>query len=95
MSNMPRYRIQFVTDPDDPFPPASELASVEAENPAAAVEAMLATGRYPQDPAIRWARVVLSVHSDGSPRFLLRFPVHAEQSNAAIDWELPGSQGAV
>ena len=52
---------------------------------------MLAEGRYPQDPAIGWARVVVGLHPDGSPRFLLRMPVHAERTEAAIDWELPGS----
>ena len=88
---MPRYHIDFAADPDDPVPPLAELPSIEADDPVAAVEALLAAGRNPQDPAIRWARVVVGFHPDGSPRFLLRFPMHAERTEAAIDWELPGS----
>jgi len=53
---------------------------------------MLAQGCVPQNPAIRWARVVVRFHPDGSPRSLLRFPVHVERTGAAIDWEVPWSE---
>ncbi len=65
---------------------------VEADAPVAAVEAMLAAGRFPQDPAIRWARVVVAVHGNGVPSQVMRFPVHAARAEAAIDWNIPGSE---
>ena len=49
---MPRYHVHFTADPDDPVLPLAELPSTEADDPAKAVEAMLAAGRYPQDPSI-------------------------------------------
>ena len=61
---MPVFHIHFAADPDDPVPPLAELPSIEADDPVAAVEALLAAGRYPQDPAIRWARVVVGFHPD-------------------------------
>ena len=89
---MPLYHVHFAADPDDPVPPLAELPSVEADDPQKAVEAMLVAGCYSQDPAIRWARVVVGVHNDGSPRFLLRMPVHFERTEAAIDWNLPETE---
>ena len=87
---MPRYHVHFTADPADPVPPPAELPSVEADDPVEAVEAMLAAGRYPQDPSVRWARVVVGLHLDGSPRSLLRVAVHAERTNVAIDWNVGG-----
>jgi len=85
------YHIHFTADADEPIPPVAELPSIEAGEPQKAVEAMLVAGRYPQDPSIRWARVVVGFYPDGSPGFLLRFPVHVERTEAAMDWELLGS----
>jgi hypothetical protein len=92
---MPVYRVQFVADPTQPLPLVEELPNVEAENPAAAVEAMLAAGKYPQDPAIRWARVVLGVHESGRPSCLARFPITPQRTETAMDWDLPNDNRAL
>jgi hypothetical protein len=70
-----------------PLPPLAELPSIEADDPQKNVEAMLAAGRVPLDPAIRWARVVVAVHDNGVPSQVMRFPITAE-NGPAIDWKL-------
>lgn len=87
---MPLYHVHFAADHREPLPPLAELQSIDAADPASAVEALLAAGRYPQRPGLRWARVVVGVHPDGSPRFLARFPIHLADAGAAIDWNAPG-----
>jgi hypothetical protein len=85
---MARYYVHFATSHAQPLPPLAELPSIEADDPAKAVEAMLANGWVSQDPAIRWARVVAGLHPDGSPRLLMRFPITAERTGVVIDWDL-------
>ena len=48
---MPRYYFHFAADPDDLVPPTAELPSIEADDPANAVEAMLAAVACPRCPA--------------------------------------------
>jgi hypothetical protein len=78
---MPCYHHHFSAAHTEPVPPVSELPFVEADDPAKAVEAMLAKGCFPQDPAIRWARVVVGIHDNGVPRL-----GHAISGHARTDW---------
>jgi hypothetical protein len=87
---VPRYYVHFAFEHTDPLPPVRELASVDADDPRSAVEALLKAGRVPQVPALRWARVVLSTHENGVPSQVMRFPITADEG-AAIDWNLPGT----
>jgi uncharacterized protein (DUF1810 family) len=52
------------------------------------VEALLAAGRVPQIPGLKWANVAIEVHSNGVPARVMRFAIHAE-NGAPIDWNLP------
>jgi hypothetical protein len=89
---MPCYHVHFAADHREPLPPVDQLPSVDADSPGTAVEAMLQAGRGPQVQGLRWARVVLSVHDNGVPRQVMRFPIRAECTDAAIDWDLPGPE---
>ena len=53
---MPRYHVHFAADHLESLPPVSELASVDADDPPSAVEAMLAAGRVPQVPGLQVRR---------------------------------------
>lgn len=66
------------------MPDVATLATVEADDPMQAVERILAEGRYPQNPDLKWARVVLS-EVDGRAVQVLRVPIHAEKG-PAVDW---------
>lgn len=83
---MPLYRVHFVADNSEPFPPLDTLPSIDAANPLAAVEELLRDGRVPQTGIMRWARVVLNVHESGRPRQVLRFAIRAEHVHP-IEWE--------
>jgi hypothetical protein len=85
---MPRFYVHFAVSHAQPLPPVAELPTIEADDPAKAVEALLANGCFPQDPLIRWARVVVSVHDNGVPSLVMRFPVTPERTGVVIDWDL-------
>jgi hypothetical protein len=72
---MLRYHVHFSADHLEPLPPVATLASIEAEDPPSAVEALLAAGRVPQALGLRWARVVTAVHDNGVPKSVVRFPL--------------------
>jgi len=75
---VPKFRVHFATEPHDPFPPLHELVEVEADEPLAAVYALVESGRYPQNRPLNWARVVLNTHDNGRPRQVLRVHVSPE-----------------
>lgn len=76
---MPLFRVHFCADASEPIP----LPAVEAEDPISAVEKLLADGRYPQTPGIKWARVAVTYHPDGSIRHLPAVPtIHGPRRRA-------------
>jgi hypothetical protein len=81
---MATYRICFAVDVNEPMPDLATLATVEADTPMQAVERILAEGRYPQNPDLKWARIVLTA-VEGRAVHVLRVPIHAEQG-PAFDW---------
>lgn len=85
-----RYHVHFAADAAEPLPPVADLATVDADSPVAAVEALLQAGRYPQTRGLRWARVVVAFRQDGTPIRLARFPIHVADEGAAIDWNVGG-----
>jgi hypothetical protein len=89
---MPLYRVHFVADNSEPFPPLDTLPSVDAADPLAAVEELLRQGRVPQMGIMRWARVVLNVHENGRPRQVLRFAITPERVQP-IEWEGSDREG--
>jgi hypothetical protein len=48
---MPLIHVHFAADPAEPMPLVEELPSIEADDPIAAVEEMLAQGRVAESPA--------------------------------------------
>lgn len=87
---MPRYFVSFTAEPPATYPPVATMTDVDADSPQAAGEALLAAGRYPPEPGLRWANVAVEVHSNGVPARVMRFPIHAEDG-AEIDWTPLGS----
>ena len=87
---MPAFRVHFATEPHEPFPPLSELAEVEIDDPLEAVHVLVESGRYPQNRPLNWARVVLNTHADGRPRHVLRVQVSPVRE-IAVDWQPPVS----
>jgi hypothetical protein len=85
---MPLYHVHFATEPPTTYPPVATMTAVEADSPQAAVETLLAAGRVPQVPGLRWANVATEVHSNGVPARVMRCAIHAEKG-AAVDWNLP------
>ena len=86
---MPRYFVHFSADDRQPLPPVATMASVDAEDPPSAVEAMLQTGRVPPAPGLRWACVVAEAQRSGSPARVMWFPIHAgtEDPSRTAYWE--------
>ena len=80
---MPRYFVSFTAEPPATYQPVATMTVVEADSPQAAVELLLANGRYPQVPGLRWANVVVEVHSNGVPARVMRFAIHTEKGAAA------------
>jgi hypothetical protein len=85
---VPTYYVTFTVEPPTTYPPVATMTAIEADSPEAAVESLLAQGRVPQVPGLRWANVAIEVHSTGVPARVMRFAIHAEKG-AAIDWDLP------
>jgi hypothetical protein len=85
------YRLNFCVDPTEPMPSPCGLAFVEAADPIAAVYRALELGLVPQDKVYAWARVVVSLHADGSVRQVLRVPITPE-GRIPVDWR-PGVMG--
>jgi hypothetical protein len=81
---MPFYPVHFAAAANEPMPDVATLAAVEADTPMQAVERILAEGRYPQNPDLKWARVVLT-ETGGRAVKVLRVPIHAEKG-PAVDW---------
>jgi hypothetical protein len=72
---MPTYFVSFTAEPPATYPPVATMTAVEADSPQAAVEALLAAGRYPQEPGLRWANVAIEVHPNGVPARVMRFGI--------------------
>ena len=88
MDAMPLYRVHICADASEPIPLPDTLPAVEAEDPFSAVEKLLADGRYPQTPGIKWARVAVTYHPDGSIRHVVRVPINADLG-PALEWGNP------
>jgi hypothetical protein len=71
------------------MPSLCGLASVDATDPIAAVHRALELGLVPQDKVYAWARVVVSLHTDGSVRQVLRVPITPE-GTIPVDWRPAG-----
>src|SRR3954469_11461849 len=85
---MPTFHVHFATEPHEPFPPLDDLVEVEAEEPLAAVYALVEAVRFPQNRPLNWARVVLNTHEDGRPRQVLRVQVSPAR-DIPVDWQPP------
>jgi|GEM_PF-6473976 len=69
MLPMPLYHYDIAAERDEPYPPVSELRTVEAPGPLEAFEKLrgkLVLGEPGQTQA--WLRVVVAHHADGSVR---------------------------
>lgn len=77
---MPRFQVHFAADAHEPFPPLDTLPTIEADDPIAAVQQLVSSGRVPQNRPVAWARVVLSVHENGQPRKVVRVPIDTRDS---------------
>ncbi len=87
---MPTFRIHFATEAHEPFPPMSELAEVNVDDPLEAVHVLVESGRYPQNRPLNWARVVLNTHDDGKPKQILRVQVSPARE-IRVDWQPPAN----
>jgi hypothetical protein len=76
---MPTYFVSFTAEPPTTYPPVTTMTAVEADIPQAAVEALLAAGRVPQIPGLKWANVATEVHPNGVPARVMRFAIHAAE----------------
>jgi hypothetical protein len=54
---MPTYFVSFTAEPPTTYRPVATMTAVEADSPQGAVEALLAAGRVPQLPGLKWANV--------------------------------------
>jgi hypothetical protein len=81
-STMPTFYVSFTAEQPATYPPVATMIAVESGSPQAAVEALLATGRVPQIPGLKWANVAIEVHSNGVPARVMRFAIHAENGSA-------------
>jgi len=81
---MPAFPIHFATDRNAPFPPLDSLPTIDVAEPLTgdgfrfALREYLEIGRGPHDSAdYRWARIVVSQHSNGDVRQFISQEVHA------------------
>ena len=66
---MPAFPFHIAGARDEPFPPVAEMATIEADDPRAALE-LLAKRRIVGEPGAEfaWLRIVTACHDDGSVR---------------------------
>jgi hypothetical protein len=83
---MPTSDVHFTADSPTNYPNVATMTAVEADSPQAAVEVLLAAGRYPQEPGLRWANVAVEVYPNGIPARVRRFAIHIAVKGAAVDW---------
>lgn len=85
---MERWSVHYSPSRFDSFPPLDTLPQVEAETALDAVYA--AIRQYPPPLADKelFCRVIVTVHTDGSPRHVLSVPLTIE-GTIPLDWSQP------